>query len=162
MSTLKNDLFIKTLINVKENIDPNDIKNKQDIDEKLLSKIIKRLGNKCSNYGYIERESIKLLDRSVAEIIGRHFNGKLSYNVKLEVNVCSPSKNDIVTCKVIAKNKIGILCQNDPLVIILSKDVHMKNVQFNAINENDIINVKILDYKYNYSDDQIQVVATLV
>ena len=162
MSTLKNDLFIKTLINVKENIDPNDIKNKQDIDEKLLSKIIKRLGNKCSNYGYIERESIKLLDRSVAEIIGRHFNGKLSYNVKLEVNVCSPSKNDIVTCKVIAKNKIGILCQNDPLVIILSKDVHMKNVQFNAINENDIITVKILDYKYNYSDDQIQVVATLV
>ena len=162
MSTLNNDLFIKTVINVKENIDPKDIKNKQDIDEKLLSKIIKRLGNKCSNYGYIEKQSIKLLDRNVAEIIGRHFNGKLSYNVKLEVNVCSPSKNDIVTCKVIAKNKIGILCQNDPLVIILSKDVHMKNVQFNAINENDIINVKILDYKYNYSDDQIQVVATLV
>ena len=162
MSTLKNDLFIKTLINVKENIDPKDIKNKQDIDEKLLSKIIKRLGNKCSNYGYIEKQSIKLLDRNVAEIIGRHFNGKLSYNVKLEVNVCSPSKNDIVTCKVIAKNKIGILCQNDPLVIILSKDVHMKNVQFNAINENDMITVKILDYKYNYSDDQIQVVATLV
>ena len=130
--------------------------------QKILSKIIKRLGNKCSNYGYIEKQSIKLLDRSVAEIIGRHFNGKLSYNVKLEVNVCSPSKNDIVTCKVIAKNKIGILCQNDPLVIILSKDVHMKNVQFNAINENDIITVKILDYKYNYCDDQIQVVATLV
>jgi DNA-directed RNA polymerase subunit E'/Rpb7 len=162
MSTLNNDLFIKTVINVKENIDPKDIKNKQDIDEKLLSKIIKRLGNKCSNYGYIEKQSIKLLDRNVAEIIGRHFNGKLSYNVKLEVNVCSPSKNDIVTCKVIAKNKIGILCQNDPLVIILSKDVHMKNVQFNAINENDIITVKILDYKYNYCDDQIQVVATLV
>jgi len=162
MSTLNNDLFIKTVINVKENIDPKDIKNKQDIDEKLLSKIIKRLGNKCSNYGYIEKQSIKLLDRNVAEIIGRHFNGKLSYNVKLEVNVCSPSKNDIVTCKVIAKNKIGILCQNDPLVIILSKDVHMKNVQFNAINENDTITVKILDYKYNYSDDQIQVVATLV
>ena len=162
MSTLNNDLFIKTVINVKENIDPKDIKNKQDIDEKLLSKIIKRLGNKCSNYGYIERESIKLLDRNVAEIIGRHFNGKLSYNVKLEVNVCSPSKNDIVTCKVIAKNKIGILCQNDPLVIILSKDVHMKNVQFNSINENDTITVKILDYKYNYCDDQIQVVATLV
>ena len=162
MSTLNNDLFIKTVINVKENIDPKDIKNKQDIDEKILSKIIKRLGNKCSNYGYIEKQSIKLLDRNVAEIIGRHFNGKLSYNVKLEVNVCSPSKNDIVTCKVIAKNKIGILCQNDPLVIILSKDVHMKNAQFNSINENDTITVKILDYKYNYSDDQIQVVATLV
>ena len=162
MSTLNNDLFIKTVINVKENIDPKDIKNKQDIDEKLLSKIIKRLGNKCSNYGYIEKQSIKLLDRNVAEIIGRHFNGKLSYNVKLEVNVCSPSKNDIVTCKVIAKNKIGILCQNDPLVIILSKDVHMKNAQCNSINENYTITVKILDYKYNYSDDQIQVVATLV
>ena len=76
--------------------------------------------------------------------------------------MCSPSKNDIVSCKVIAKNKIGVLCQNNPLVIILSKDVHMKNEQFNAINENDIINVKILDYKYNYSDDQIQVVATLI
>jgi DNA-directed RNA polymerase subunit E'/Rpb7 len=162
MTTLNKDLFIKTIINVKENIDPNDIKNKQDIDEKLLSKLIKRLGDKCSNYGYIEKTSIKLLDRSIAEIISRHFNGKLSYNVKLEVNVCSPSKNDIVTCKVVAKNKIGILCQNDPLVIILSKDVHMKNEQFNSINENDMITVKILDYKYNYSDDQIQVVATLI
>jgi DNA-directed RNA polymerase subunit E'/Rpb7 len=162
MTTLNKDLFIQTIIDVKENIEPTNISNKDDIDQHLLNKLKKRLGDKCSNYGYIEKKSIKLLDRNIGEIIGRHFNGRLTYNVKLEVNVCSPSKNDIVSCKVIAKNKIGVLCQNNPLVIILSKDVHMKNEQFNAINENDIINVKILDYKYNYSDDQIQVVATLI
>jgi len=162
MTTLNKSLFIKTVIDVKENIDPGNVIHKEDINQLLLSKLKKRLGNKCSSYGYIQMDSIKLLDRNIGEIIGRHFNGKLSYRVKLEVTICSPSKNDIISCKVIAKNKIGILCQNEPLVIILSKDAHIKQEQFSSINENDIINVKILDYKYNYTDDQIQVVATLI
>jgi len=162
MTTLQKNLFIKTVIDVKENIDPGNVTRKEDIDQLLLRKLKKRLGNKCSRYGYIQMDSIKLLDRNIGEIISCHFNGKISYRVKLEVNICSPSKNDIISCKVIAKNKIGILCQNEPLVIILSKDAHIKQEQFNTINENDMINVKILDYKYNYSDDQIQVVATLI
>ena len=162
MTTINKDLFFKTIIDVKENINPNDIKSKDSIEDKLLQKLKNKLGDKCSKYGYIQKQSIKIVNRSLGEIISRHFNGKLTYNIKLEVDICCPSKNDIITCKVIAKNKIGILCQNKPLVVILSKDIHVNNEQFNSIKENDIISVKILDYKYNYSDDQIQVVATLI
>ena len=162
MSILEKDLFVKTIINTKENIDPNNIHNKQNIDEKLLLKLKKRLGNKCSKYGYIQRDSMKLIDRNMGEIISSQFNGKLVYNVKLEVIICSPSKNDIVSCKVIAKNKIGILCQSDPLVIILSKDYHNDNTEFKNIQKDDIIHVKIIDYKYKYSDNQIQEVGALV
>ena len=162
MSALQKDLFINTFINIKESINPNSINNKADIEQKLLSNIKKRLGDKCSKYGYIQKNTIKIIDRTLGEIISSHFNGKLVYNIKLEVTICTPSKDDIISCRVIAKNKIGILCQNDPLVIILSKDYHTKNSKFDSIQENDIIHVKIIDYKYKYSDNQIQVVGALV
>ena len=162
MTTLHNDMFIQTVIDVKESIHPNEIRNKDDIEDKLLNKLKNRLGDACSSYGYIQKDSIKIINRSLGEIISRHFNGKLTYNIKLQVNMCAPSKGDIVSCRVIAKNKIGILCQNDPLVIILSKEFHMKNEQFKSVNENDIIKIKIVDYKYNYTDDQIQVVGSLL
>ena len=84
------------------------------------------------------------------------------YNIKLEVSICSPSKNDIISCKVVAKNKIGILCENLPFIIILSKDYHKQNSKFDLIQEQDIIDIKILDYKYKYTDSQIQIVGELV
>ena len=162
MTTLDESLFISSIIEVKEHIRSNDIYTAESIDEHLLQKIKKKIGNQCSAYGYIIGDSIKIVDRSLGNIISSHFNGNLVYNVKLEVNICTPSKNDIIRCKVVAKNKIGILCENKPFVVILSKDYHSKHATFNNIQENDMINVKILDYKYKYSDDQIQVVGEYI
>ena len=162
MDTLDESLFITNIIEVKENIKPDNITNADSINEKLLQKIKKKLGNKCSNYGYIEKDSIKIVDRSLGKIISSHFNGNLVYNIKVEVKICAPSKNDIIRCKVVAKNKIGILCENKPFIVILSKDYHSKNAKFNNIQENDMINVKIIDYKYKYSDNQIQVVGEFI
>lgn len=159
MTTLDESLFMTNIIEVKENIKPDNIDNSESINQKLLQKIKDKLGNKCSNYGYIKKDSIKIIDRSLGKIISSHFNGNLVYNVKIEISICAPSKNDIIRCKVVAKNKIGILCENNPFIIILSKDYHSKNSEFNNIQENDMINVKILDYKYKYSDNQIQIVG---
>tara|TARA_B110001450_G_scaffold146082_1_gene136534 strand:- start:274 stop:765 length:492 start_codon:yes stop_codon:yes gene_type:complete len=162
MAKLDESLFITSIIDIKESIEPKNVYNSEDIKEQLLEKIKKKLGNKCSNYGYIIKDSIKIVDRSLGTIISSHFNGNLVYNIKLEVSICSPSKDDIITCKVIAKNKIGILCENAPFVIILSKDYHSEHETFNTIQEKDTIHVKILDYKYKYSDNQIQVVGEFI
>tara|TARA_B110000908_G_C9933158_1_gene304917 strand:+ start:71 stop:565 length:495 start_codon:yes stop_codon:yes gene_type:complete len=162
MTTLDESLFITSIIDVKENIKPTHIYNSESINDKLLFKIKQKLGNKCSNYGYIMKDSIKIVDRSLGEIISCHLNGDLVYHVKVEVNICSPSKNDIITCKVVAKNKIGILCENSPFIVILSKDYHSKHATFDTIQKNDTIHVKILDYKYKYSDNQIQIVGELI
>ena len=159
MSTIDTRLFIKTIIDIKENIKPHHIYNPESINETLLIKIKKKIGDKCSNYGYIIKDSIKIVDRSLGDIISSHFNGNLVFNIKLEVQICSPSKNDIITCKVVAKNKIGILCENSPFIIILSKDYHDKHSKFDTIQKGDSIYVKILDYKYKYSDNQIQIVG---
>lgn len=159
MTTLNDSLFVTSIIDVKEKISPSHLYNKESIHDTLLRKIKNKFGNKCSNYGYIIKDSIKIVDRSIGEIVSSHFNGSLVYHIKLEVKICSPSKNDIVSCKVVAKNKIGILCEQQPFVIILSKDYHNKHSKFDTIQKNDLIHIKILDYKYKYSDNQIQVVG---
>ena len=54
--SLDTSLFITSIIEVKEYIKPTDIYNADSIDEKLLQKLKKKLGNKCSNYGYIIKD----------------------------------------------------------------------------------------------------------
>jgi|TARA_B110000211_G_scaffold233611_1_gene300335 DNA-directed RNA polymerase subunit E'/Rpb7 len=162
MTELSDALFMTSMIEIKEGIPPSELYNTETINDKLLYKIKNKIGDKCSNYGYIKKESIKIVDRSLGEIISSHFSGNIVYNIKLEVSICSPSKNDIISCKVVAKNKIGILCENLPFIIILSKDYHKQNSKFDLIQEQDIIDIKILDYKYKYTDSQIQIVGELV
>ena len=87
----------------------------------MTKKIRKKLGNKCSKFGYVKQESINILERSIGRINSSHFNGNVIYDLKLEIQVCNPKEGDILIAKVIGKNKMGVLAENRPIIIALSK-----------------------------------------
>lgn len=132
-----------------------------DIDSILLDKSKKSLGNKCSKYGYILEESIKIIHRSIGKIKSSHFDGTVIYNLKLEVKVCNPTEGDIVECQVIGKNKMGILAKKKPLIIALSQLHHNETSIFNSININQTIQVKVIDTKFSLKDKDIQVIGKI-
>jgi len=151
------DLFFVSIIQDKISLTPIEINN--NINEQILDKIKKKIGNKCYKQGFIDINSIKLLERSIGKIKSSHFNGNLIFNIKIEVQICNPLQGDIIKCKVIGKNKMGILATNYPLVIALSKMHHDDLSIFDKINENDEIYVEVICSKFELNDTEIDVIA---
>ena len=162
-TTVKKDslekLYYNQIIDHIEGINPSELTS--DIDSILLDKSKKSLGDKCSKYGYIIEDSIKIIHRSIGKIKSSHFDGTVIFNLKLEVKVCNPTEGDIIECQVIGKNKMGILAKKKPLIIALSQLHHDDTTLFNNINVNQVIQVKVIDTKFSLNDKDIQVIGKI-
>jgi DNA-directed RNA polymerase subunit E'/Rpb7 len=157
------DLYVLSTFNITGSVKPNNIpKNKLDLDKLLLSKIKNKLGNKCIHYGYIDKDSIQILERSIGNVNSAHFNGEIYYNVKIQIKLCSPSVNQVIKCRVIGKNQAGIFCVAPPLQIMLSPENHDDTSRFDSIKKNDNIKIKVAGYKILLNHDHIKVLGQLV
>jgi DNA-directed RNA polymerase subunit E'/Rpb7 len=155
---LKN-LFYTQIIDHTEGISSINLNN--NIDNILLQKSKESLGDKCSKNGYILKDSIKIIKRSIGKIKSSHFNGMVNFNIKLEVSICNPSEGDIIECKVVGKNKMGILAKKNPLLIALSLLHHTDTITFNNVELDDNIRVEVIDSKFSLNDKEIQIIAKL-
>jgi DNA-directed RNA polymerase subunit E'/Rpb7 len=158
-NTKLKDLYIPMIINERDEILPKNLHN--NIDELLLNKIKNRLGNKCSKHGYINKDSIKLIERTIGKINSSHFNGNVIFDLKLEVDICKPAEGDIIEVKVIGRNKMGILAQNLPMIVALSKIHHDDYEKFDSIQQGQTIKVKVIDSKFQLNDSEIHIIARL-
>ena len=74
-------------INVKETLTSNELNtishmdSNENINSLLLEKIKRKIGNKCNENGYVDRDSIKIISRSMGKINSSHFNGDIVYNL---------------------------------------------------------------------------------
>ena len=153
------DLFYTQIIDHVEGI--SSLSLTSNIESVLLEQSKKSLGNKCSKYGYIMEDTIRILQRSIGKIKSSHFDGTVVYNLKLEVTVCNPAEGDIVECVVVGKNKMGILAKQDPLIIALSQLHHNDLSIFSNINVNQTIYVSVVDSKFSLNDKNIQVIGKI-
>tara|TARA_Y100000385_G_scaffold274156_1_gene316900 strand:- start:70 stop:600 length:531 start_codon:yes stop_codon:yes gene_type:complete len=152
--------YYPNIISHRESICPSTIDG--DINTELLKLSKKKLGNKCHKEGYIDTDSIKLIERSIGKINTSHFNGAVIYDLKLEVKTCNPIEGDILNCKVIGVNKMGIMCQNYPLLIALSKIHHNEDLErFQSVKKGDNIKVEVICSKFELNDKEINVIGKL-
>jgi DNA-directed RNA polymerase subunit E'/Rpb7 len=158
-SKMNRKIYYTQIINYTEGIQACNLD--KDINNLLLEKIKHKLGNKCTKNGYVIKDSIKILERSIGTIKTTHFNGLTTFNIKLEVKVCNPSEGDIVSCQVIGKNKMGILAKQFPMLIALSKIHHTNLSRFDSIMPNDEIKIQVIDSKFSINDEEIQVIGKL-
>jgi DNA-directed RNA polymerase subunit E'/Rpb7 len=162
------DLYIPQIIYVKEgvqlaDIGMNNISNiSSSLDIFLEEKIKKKIGGKCMNVGYIDKNGIRVISRSMGKMNTSHFNGEIYYQVQLECRVCKPTPNQVIEAKIVGKNKIGILCVIGPLQIIIPSSHHEDASFYNLLNKDDTVFVKIINYKFQLNDDHIKVVGEYV
>lgn len=157
---LDNTIFYTSVIDYRISITPLEVQ--KNINSLILEKVRNNIGDRCFKQGYISKNSIKIIQRSIGNIESSHFNGNIIYNLKLEVKICCPVENDIITCRVIGKNKMGILAKNEPLMIALSK-LHHENLDFfENVKKDDVIKVKVICSKFELNDTEISVIGKLV
>lgn len=143
---------------------PDDLsKQISNIDDILLNKVKQRLENKCSKHGYVLENSLKILSRSIGKATLGLFIGDYSYYVHLQGNVINPPDGIVIEGEVIRKNKMGIYINyKNALRVIVPRDLHVGNEEFDAIEVGDTISVEIKKSRFQVNDDSILSVGIFI
>ena len=161
-----NNLYFKNESQISIAINPSEINN--DIDNILLKKIRDQIEGKCIKEGYVKKKSIKIINKSMGQVLMNHFNGSIIYYIRYVCELCNPVEDMIINAKIININKMGILANvNDniidsPLNILLAKQHHINNEVFDSLKSNDNIYVKVIGARTQFGDEQITVIGNLV
>mgnify|MGYP006152139007 CR=1 FL=1 len=157
-------LYSTQLLTTSINIEPHKIKG--DIN-KLLVYNLKRINEcTCNEHGYIVKDSIELVNRSIGEIKIIDNKSYIIYNITYKSTIISPSKGNQLTCVINSNNKMGLIgyiknkdddtINDSPFIIIIPSEYFD---DISKVSVNDEIKVEIEAYRTKYKSKQIQVVA---
>ena len=161
---LDNDLddFLFNELLLVENIEvpPEKLNNK--VDTYLIESLKKKNEEKCISEGFIKKDSINILKKSIGTVKGSRFNGGINFVLLYKALICNPKIGSIIKCQVkMINNKLGLLGNNGPLTIIVGKQFHNNPLLLDEINIDDIIEIKIIDSKYSLNDKEIKIIGKL-
>ena len=122
----------------------------QDLDKKILAHIVKKIGDKCIESGYIKSQDIEIIGRTSGQLDISHFTGDIIFDVECQVNVFNPPEGAVIFCKVINKNKMGLIAetvieQPSPIRILLAREHHLTHKEFHDLEINDKIYVEVTE-----------------
>lgn len=168
------NIFQNMLLNEKIKLEPQLLtKNYREVLKHILNK---KIGNKCTKYGYIKSDSLKIYKVNPGEIEQSSLNGYCIYNVYFYADLCNPYSGQYIEAKINNINTFGILALSGyvggddkfttVLEIIITKDKNNKNitssVDIDNLNINDSIIIEVIGKKFQLGDLKIQIVGKVV
>ena len=157
--------YFSNTITTKINIPPKSLN--KDINKSILKHLRKELEGKCIKDGYIKKNSISIVNKGLGKIEKGQFTGNIIYDIEYVAEVCNPSEGQILQCKVISINKIGVIAivsdeENQPIKILLPKYTHRENNIFKDIKEGDMIETEVIGKRFELNSPFISVVGKLL
>ena len=136
------------------------------LDNRILTFVKEKLGNKCIENGYVNKEDIKVIGRTNGKLDVSHFTGDIMFDVECAVKLFNPAEGTVLYCQVVNKNKMGIVAEianieHSPIRILLAREHHIENEEFQELDIDDIIYVEIIAKMYEYNDTQIQAIGVM-
>ena len=134
------------------------------ITETLKKKIKAMVEGKCIREGYVKPGSVEIVKKSMGSMMMNHFNGDILYNVEYNCDICDPKEGMIINCDVENINKMGIVAYggDGALNVLIAKQHHLEDENFNSIKENDNIYISVIGVRKEYGDKQISIIGKLV
>tara|TARA_Y100001935_G_C16986512_1_gene351365 strand:- start:55 stop:594 length:540 start_codon:yes stop_codon:yes gene_type:complete len=166
----------------KINIKPDELN--KNINEIIHSKLKEFNEGYCVDEGYIIKNSIDIINKSIGHIINLNNKSFIQYLVNYTAIILSPKEDDIINCYVDNINKLGIIAYiklsellntldnssinldsnidnfiNSPLIIIIPEtDID----DIDKYNKNDNINIKVNAVRIKYNSDKIQLIGSMI
>jgi DNA-directed RNA polymerase subunit E'/Rpb7 len=147
---------IKSVLQKKISLSINEIGG--NLKEVLKSKIEYKYTGKCIEEGFVNSESVKIINYSSGKVC----DNTIQYIVTFECMLCNPVEGQQLKCKVSAITKAGIRGDIEPLVVFVARDHHTMGEQFNSVKEGDTISVKVIGKHYELNDENIYCIASLI
>jgi DNA-directed RNA polymerase subunit E'/Rpb7 len=132
----------------------------RNIQSSFLSQIKADVEGRCGIEGYVQPKSSVILDYSLGSL--DILKPGVSYRVRFQADVCMPHKGQIIKVSTTLKSKIGIHAEITPLRVLLPRDLHIGNTEFESIEEKDEIEFEVLGAEFKQGDENIFVLGKLV
>ena len=140
------------------------------IDNTIRSKLKNELEGLCNGDGYIIKDSIQLIHKTMGKVVIHDNNSYINYDITYKAKLISPSEGDIIECYVSNINKLGVILyiklsdddvsEDSPLIIMVPKD-YFNDSQYNIndINIGQKLRVIVVGVRVKYRSQKIQVIA---
>lgn len=125
----------------------------------LLAQLRMNYEGICTPEGFIQRRSITIVEHSLGRI--NLIKGGLDYSVKFQADVCMPHPGQMFRGTVTLKSKIGLHAELLPMKVLLPRDLHIGNAEFDDVKESQEIEFKVVGSRFQQGDDSIVVLGTL-
>jgi len=124
----------------------------------ILAQLRMNMEGRCSSEGYIERDSITILSYSLGRV--NSISG-IDYDVKFQADVCLPHPGQIFKASVELRSKIGLHSDLLPLKILIPRDLHIGNQEFETIEIGQEFEFEVIGPQFKQQDKVIVVVGRL-
>jgi DNA-directed RNA polymerase subunit E'/Rpb7 len=115
---------------------------------------------KCSADGFIQSNSITIVNYSLGRT--NYVKGGVDYEVIFQADVCMPHNGQKFKAPVTVRSKIGIHAETPPIKILIPRDLHIGNEEFDNIKIDDDVEFEVVGSKFKQQDRDIIVVARLL
>lgn len=151
-------LFERRELEKKVHIDSKYIQN--NMNASILAQLKMNYEGRCSPEGYIERNSITLVSKSLGR--ANYVKGGADYDVKFQADVCFPHPGQQLKARVTVRSKVGIHAETPPIKVLIPRDLYFGNEDFAKIQEGDDIEFEVVGAQFKQKDPEIIVVGKLL
>tara|TARA_Y100001958_G_scaffold159682_1_gene162418 strand:- start:2167 stop:2685 length:519 start_codon:yes stop_codon:yes gene_type:complete len=162
------------LLDITINIDIKDIN--KNINEIIINKIKNRIEGVCIDNGFIIKNSVNIVNKSIGKIINVNNKSFIEYNIKYSSKLLSPKKDNIINCYIDNINKLGIIAyiklseivdieddsdsdlNSSPFIIIIPEKEIDDITKYNI---GDNLDIKVVATRIKYQSDKIQIIAEI-
>lgn len=131
----------------------------RNIQSSILAQLRMKLEGTCVAEGYIQPQSITVVEHSLGR--ANLIRGGLDYMVKFQADICMPHAGQVFRAPVVLRSKIGVHAEVAPLKVLLPRDIHIGNEDFESIEEKQDVEFEVVGSRFQQGDDSIVVLAKL-
>lgn len=131
----------------------------RNIDASLVAQLRMKYEGKCVAEGYIKRDSIVVTEHSLGRT--NLIKGGVDYSIRFQADVCMPHPGQVFRAPVTLKSKIGVHAEVTPLKVLLPRDLHIGNAEFETVQDAQEIEFEVVGARFQQGDESIVVLAKL-
>ena len=167
MATARMTLFKPVFLDQRITLKPSEFAEAAaDMDAHLVAKIRKDLEGQCCTHGYVRPGSTQILARSMGTAEHCRFTADFLFLCKIRILCLLPYADQVVEARILKVNKLGAYALivdegrlHEAVRILVPRDYHLGNQEFDALKEKQGIRVKILKSRFQAKDSFIHTVG---
>jgi len=132
----------------------------RNIQSSLLSQLKGQIEGRCGIEGYVQPKTSVIVEYSLGSC--SILRPGVTYEVRFQADICYPRKGQVLRVPVIFRSKIGVHAEQSPLRVLLPRDLHIGNPEFEAIQEKDEVEFEVLGAEFKQNDEQVFVLGKLI
>lgn len=131
----------------------------RNIQPSLLAQLRILYEGKCSGEGYIQPNSITIIDYSLGRT--NYVKGGVDYDIKFQADICFPHIGQKFRGKIGLRSKIGIHIETPPIKVLIPRDTHMGQIVFDKLEVGEEAEFEVIGSQFKQNDETIIVVGKL-